>query len=579
MKTVLALAALIAALGGAVLASGGQDQGQTFRTSTRLVQVSVTVQDRDGRPVRGLTAGDFTVMERGKAHPVAHFAVHDEVARRAAAQPAGPNVFSNVLDGRSGTGATILLYDVLNTRDVDRLQARKHVIRFLQELRPDDRIGFYVLDPSGFNILHDFTRDASSLLATIDRLTRVTPGVLAASEEPFVRGEPTGVRDAEFEAFILGAEQRSHSFFNEKRARTTAEVLELLADRFAGVQGRKSVIWVSSSFPLYFPDGLFLKSMAPEVYRATRALSHADVTIYPVDAGGLEGAFTGSASAKQRTFTTAASQAPRFDAASLIAHQTGGRAYRNTNDLRAAMQRAVEDADHTYVLGYYPADERWDGRYREISVKVARKGLRVRHRNGYYAHPPRLADAAFNQRGLFDALQSPVEATGIGLTVTADRAEGPNAFTLTIRVEPKAILLEQKADVWTGEVEIALQQLMGGPGVLRMPTMRIPLSLTDDARQQLLEKGLTLNRTISLDPGARQVRVGVRDLRSGMVGTVFLDVPQLKRLGAFDPQIEWREAEGYTYAEGTDMVRYSSLRTPIIRTSGRSFLIGPMRAR
>lgn len=46
--------------------------------------------------------------------------------------------------------------------------------------------------------------------------------------------------------------------------------------------------------------------------------------------------------------------APSFDTSSIIAEQTGGRVFRNTNDLRSAMQRAVADADLTYVLGYYP---------------------------------------------------------------------------------------------------------------------------------------------------------------------------------------------------------------------------------
>lgn len=533
MKTALSVAAAFVALGAALLASGGQDQQPTLRSTTRLVQVSVTVQDRDGRPVRGLTAADFTVMDRGKAHPVAHFAVQDEEARRAASPAtSSPSTFSNVIDGRMGTGATILLFDVLNTRDVDRIRARDHVIKFLRELRPDERIGFYVLEPGGFYILHDFTRDASSLLATLNRVFNVSPAPLAGSEDTIRLPDRVGDGlDEMFESWILGAQQRMQGFFLEQRARTTAEVLELLADRFGGVQGRKSVIWVSSAFPLYFSDGLFLKSMSPEVYRATRALSHADVTIYPVDAVGLEGAFAGRPADKQRAFTTIASQAPRFDTSSLIAAQTGGRAFRNTNDLRAAMQRAVEDADHTYVIGYYPIDEQWDGRYREIKVKVARKDVRVRHRNGYYAHPPRLADAAFSQRGLVEALRSPVEATGIGVTVTADKVQAPGAFTLTIRVDPAALVLAQKDERWTGEVEVAIQQLVGGPAPLQTH-VRIPLALTGAERQQLLDEGLTLTRTIALDPRVRQVRVGVRDLGSGLAGTVFIDPARLKGLGA-----------------------------------------------
>jgi len=54
----------------------------------------------------------------------------------------------------------------------------------------------------------------------------------------------------------------------------------------------------------------------------------------------------------------------------VIAEQTGGRAFFNTNDLGGAIKRAAEDTNLTYVLGYYPENVRWDGRFRDIKVGV-----------------------------------------------------------------------------------------------------------------------------------------------------------------------------------------------------------------
>jgi VWFA-related protein len=504
-----------------------QPQQPVFRSAARLVQVSVVVQDRNGRPVHGLTAADFEVVEGGKKHPVAHFAVQSQEAERAlsasASIPAG--AFTNVLDGRVGTGATIVLFDRLNTADTDQIYARGHVIKFLQQLRPGERLGFYVLDGQYLRIVHDFTGDAAALLAMLDGLSRPSSAQLAGSEDKIERPPrmDDGL-DAMFEAMIEKSEQAMNGFFIERRVDATVETLEILAERLAGVQGRKNVIWVSSAFPLYFNDGISMQQMSPRVYRATRALSHADISIYPVDARGLIGGLSGPAG--RPTFTTMAQLAPTFDTSSLIAEQTGGRVFRNTNDLRAAMSRAVEDADLTYVLGYYPQNERFDGRFRTIEVKVRKPDVSVRHRKGYYAHPPK-AEAGLEKDALIAALQYPLEATALGLTVTPSPA-ADGGITLTVKIDPAGLSLEQRDGRWKGQLEVAIGQRLPGGKLQNSAHAIVPLDIPDTMRSQLMHSGLTVNRTITLQPQARMVVVGVRDLTSGAIGTVRLDRTRLQ---------------------------------------------------
>src|SRR5215210_8536488 len=62
----------------ACLSSGGAQQTSpppqpTFQSGVDIVQVDVSVLDRDRRPVRGLTAADFTVLEDGKPRPITVF--------------------------------------------------------------------------------------------------------------------------------------------------------------------------------------------------------------------------------------------------------------------------------------------------------------------------------------------------------------------------------------------------------------------------------------------------------------------------------------------------------------------------
>jgi len=67
-----------------------------------------------------------------------------------------------------------------------------------------------------------------------------------------------------------------------------------------------------------------------------------------------------------------------------ISYLTGGRAAIH-RDIGDALERVNETTRIEYLLGYYPKDDRWDGRYRQINVKVNRPGVKVSFRHGYYA--------------------------------------------------------------------------------------------------------------------------------------------------------------------------------------------------
>ena len=68
----------------------------------------------------------------------------------------------------------------------------------------------------------------------------------------------------------------------------------------------------------------------------------------------------------------------------MLAASTGGFAAVNRNDLDGAFDRIVAENSSYYVFGYYSTNERRDGRFRKIEVRVKRPGLRVRSRNGYF---------------------------------------------------------------------------------------------------------------------------------------------------------------------------------------------------
>jgi VWFA-related protein len=536
VRPIASLLALVAALGlQALHAQDVQEReasAQTFKASTRLIQVSVVVHDGNRRPVTGLRAEDFEILEDGKPQPVSLFAVTAGAPTDTAAAAAG--VFTNRLQSPSSGGVVAIVFDRLNTSFSEQMQARAHIIKYLGEIRPGDRVALFVLGEYGLRILHDFSKDAGSLLRAIQRAQASDSTALAGSQA--MPPDALGFVDqmeAELSAFARGNLANMRAHYARVLAYTSLEALEDVAAYLSGIPGRKNLIWVSSGFPFSITEyGLGGTSnvtfMSPETRRATRALNTSDVAVYPVDARGLVGAFASHPSAPMQEFSTISTVMGPIDGLRHVADWTGGRAFYNTNDLGTAIHRAVGDSEQTYILGYYPSDQAWDEKFRKIKVKVQRRGVEVRHRSGYYALPPEPPDTNTRQKAIIDALGSPLEATSLPINVTVTPAEG-GRLTLTIQLEPSVPTLVKENGAWVGAVDVAIAQTLPTGQHTKEADVTLPFSLTDGERDRLLKDGLRVTRTIDLRPDAHQVRVVARDAMSGTTGSVIITVSQIDR--------------------------------------------------
>jgi VWFA-related protein len=237
-----------------------QGPAAPFRTDIRLVQVNVVVQDKAGRPVSDLTRADFTLFEDGKEQPIELFSVvSDQTKAPLPAIAAGD--FSNRLDGRAGGAVTVILFDRLNMRLQDQRQARDQIVKALEQIRHEDRVALYLLDSTSVQILHDFTNDSASLLSAFSK--QVGRG----------RPEPDAppAELAMLQGFLLGAAQNTSNVLFQNRVETTANALEAVANRLAGVRGRKNLVWVSSGFPFVYGGHFETATMQEAADRATRA--------------------------------------------------------------------------------------------------------------------------------------------------------------------------------------------------------------------------------------------------------------------------------------------------------------------
>jgi hypothetical protein len=225
-----------------------------------------------------------------------------------------------------------------------------------------------------------------------------------------VGNDTNAAQVAQVVADLQQFEAETQSFQLQLRARFTLDAFNLLARYLSGLPGRKNLIWFSGSFPIsILPDGdlqnpfSVVASSEDEFRETTELLSRAQVAVYPIDARGLMTAPMLSANNSGARYartpgSLGKDQAKFFQQTAdehgtmqAMAEATGGQAYVNTNGLKEAVEKAIDAGSNYYTLAYSPTNEKWNGEYRKIHVEMARPGLALAYRRGYFADDPNAA--------------------------------------------------------------------------------------------------------------------------------------------------------------------------------------------
>lgn len=529
-----------------------------LRVLTRLVQVSVIAEDGNGKPVMGLTQNDFTVSEGGQQQKINYFTEqsNENLTLTASQAPPAPNTFSNRYEQKANapTSATVILLDTRNTRAMDMAFARKQVDTFLNDLQPQDRVALYVLG-SKLRILHDFTQDASSIRRALGTDPNIDDFRVGASEPG---AADTG--DANMDAAVSAANGRAAEFYMNNRVEQTALAIKTIADHLKGLPGRKNLVWVSAAFPIDILVAEGPTPQAPErtgsggggggvpgpvtgvnsyvdqIEDATRSLNSANVAVYPVDARGLIGNPNTASQPGPRGRGAArpnnASPFPprqNFDTMNTFAERTGGKAFYNTNDIHGAVRKALDDSKVTYVLGYYPTNTNWDGKFREIKVRTDKPGVHLHYRLGYYA----LADSTMTDedkaRLMTDAEWSPLEATDLALEVQANPiiAAAGHELQVQVRIASNQLHFEQTESHWKDSLDLVWVEAGPGGRPIGKITKTVGLDVPADSYDLLVTKGISFTETIKVSADAIEVRLVTRDNGSGAIGSVIIPVSRL----------------------------------------------------
>ena len=592
MKRFVVQITVLVVLAGALVAQQPspppEEPGLVVRVTTRMVQVDTIVLDKEGHPVKGLKADDFTVTEDGIRQRITSFSERISEPPNPAPPPVlPPHVTTNrpavtQTNAENGTVAVLLL-DGLNTPPQDRIYVKRQMLKFLaRQYDPNTKLAVIALG-NKLTVLQDFTHDPLLLRAALDHYLAETPALArsggqmetpsASLPAPTVNlpaqatGGPTssgpdpglpatlaagGSNASIFEdiAYMMDRfEREAENFSRDTRISATLSALEQIA-RFTSAQnGRKVLLWFSTGFPFSVvgdsPSAMEAeRDYGDQIRRTINLLNDAHVATYTIDAGGLAPNSLGDPSLSGRDSegkvhlgidanrALSSESFQRFsthDALETIARDTGGRYFGNSNDLDHAIQSALTESSSYYMLGYYPSNKKWGGKFRQIKLQVDRTGVQLRYRRGYFAVNPSDWRKDNGERTLTAALTAnSLPSTEVTFMARALPPAPDSDTVVEFAVDPSTLSFETEAENrHYSTLRFEVQAFTPEGKLVKAEVQTAEASLLEPTYERVRKQELPMNVPIRLAPGKYILRLGVRDNLTGLFGTadLALEVP------------------------------------------------------
>ncbi|MEO7190854.1 MAG: VWA domain-containing protein [Vicinamibacterales bacterium] len=468
---------------------------QAYRTSVDLLTLNVTVLDQQRRPVRGLTATDFTVLEDGESRPIVALHMADFATGHPVAQPVwqhevAEDVASNApLAGRM----VVIFFDRSIEPGHPTAAARRIAARAIDELGPDDVAAVVY----------------NSYLATPVNFTRDHKRLLTAIESPVI-GTQRYVFDER-------ARENSSCFCNLCGLEIIGRIAELLQ---AAVNRPKMLLYIGSQLPMLEDPAQFCAPWSlPLTDALFAAAQRAQVVIHAVDPKGMtSGVLIGDAPPSISSVQSLLR----------LADETGGRAVRNSNAPEAIVPRLFEESAVSYLLGFHPKWTIADGKLHRVRVEVRGTGRTVLAPAGYRLPAPMAMDAPRASLATERAIAGLTPMSALDMRATSFAVPDPQRLD---RAAVATVLAIRDAPVTT-EVPITTRVNVAAfdTNGRQLATDTQTLTLTPTAGQTALTYEV-LSRFV-LPPGRFEIRARVEQDHPSLVGSVFtfLDVENYSKV-------------------------------------------------
>jgi VWFA-related protein len=545
MVSRLGLALLVCACAAHALLAQAPQQ-PTFRVQVDAIEIDASVTDARGNVVTDLAQDDFEILENGRAQTITSFGLVN-IPRVSAQRPlfAANTIEPDVQSNNLGEGRLyVIALDQVAGAQI--LRTRRFVRRFIEQyFGPNDLGAVVFLGRADHSKAQGLTNNPRLLLQSVDAFTggfaqEAAPTPSAAM--PVLQG---GGGAPSFGSTSIESTERNF------RLREAMGSFRQVVEYMATVHGRRKALLLFSqgySKEIYRAidyRGGTLTLAEEDMHRAITTATRNNVVVYPIDPrglaedGGLAESDTGPSTDPAERLDASIGRLEARQSLVAIANATGGFALSNSNSFENAFDRIVQENSIYYVLGFSSTNDRRDGRFRKLDVRVKRPGLIVRGRTGYMApmrneRPPDPPKPATNVSvAVSEALRSTVPVNGLPIKVFAAPFKGGDrnaTVVMAVEVDASKLGLVEQDGIHAGMLEVSYFAIDMRNRITPGQTQTARLTLRAETYPQVIKTGMRMLFEKEFAPGRYQLRIAAGNGQSTAGSVVYdLDVPDFSK--------------------------------------------------
>jgi VWFA-related protein len=327
--------------------NNAQTSPQTPPAADNKIYLDVVVSPKNGAPIADLQQQDFTLLDNKSPQAITSF---------------------QAVTGREAPISVTIVLDAVNDDYRTLTFSRMQIEKFLRGEggRLAYPVDLVVFTDKGMENLANYSSDGNALSATLE-------------------SDQIGMRIIPRSTGFYGAAERLG-------LSTTA--MRQLAGSLASHPGRNIVLWASPGWPILSGPEVQLSSkdedqIFADVVNFSNAFRAARVTLYAINPlGSGESVFRGTYYEEFLKGVSKPSQVvPGNLALQVLALQSGGEVLDFNNDMSALLQKCISDSAPYYEISFVAQPSERPNEYHQIEIKIAKRGLTARTRQGYYAQP------------------------------------------------------------------------------------------------------------------------------------------------------------------------------------------------
>ena len=512
-----------------------------LQVNADIVLNNVVVRDKKtGAIVKGLKASDFTVSENKKQQRIVSFDYQNVDQAAVLAERTTVSGKTSIADLLAGNFAAspeqlrdhrliVIFFDLSSMQDEDIDRAVDAADNYVnKQMQPADLVALVSMS-AGLSMDQDFTSNKAALLRGLAKYN-------GDDESGFATGGTTGsTAGTADDTTAFAADETEYNSLNTDRELLAIQAIARSLER---VDQRKSM--------LYFSGGLTRNGIENQasLRAATNAAARANLAIYSVDARGLQalppGGDASQGSLRGNSAYSGSAVTAQFNAnfssqetLATLSSDTGGKAFFDANDFGPAFQQVEHDTEAYYIIGFHSSDQRRDGAYRHLTIRVNRPDVTLEYRPGYYA-PADFQHQKTEDRelALSDQMRSDLPATDVAIYVQAlyfRESENECYIPVSLVVPGSQIPFVKGGDRDKATIDI-LGQVKNAQDI-PVGNVRQTVKLALDQSEGVQRRNIQYSTGFRLAPGLYHLKFVVRENQTGAMGSFETDihVPDLKR--------------------------------------------------